>query len=271
MTRVKVCGLTRAGDVDVAVGLGAWAVGVVLSASPRRVASAAAARLLAAVPASVLTVGVFTTEAASEIAAAAALAGVRAVQLSAGADGPGVAAVRAALRARGATLATIIAAADTIDAELADYVLLDSRLGGGPHAGDAPASDASAGDERVNDASAGYARTDDARARREPERGGRLQSGRRPAAAATAPIYGGTGRVLDWQTVRVPAKQSVMLAGGITADNVGAAIAAVRPFAVDVSSGVELAPGKKDARLLERLFAAVRAADDADKTGHDQR
>lgn len=224
MTRVKVCGLTRAGDVDVAVGLGAWAVGVVLSASPRRIASAAAARLLAAVPASVLTVGVFTTEAASEIAAAAALAGVRAVQLSAGADGPGVAAVRAALRARGATLATIIAAADTTDAELADYVLLDSRLGGGG-----------------------------------------------PAAAATAPVYGGTGRALDWQTVRLPANQPVMLAGGITADNVGAAIAAVRPFAVDVSSGVELAPGKKDARLLARLFAAVRAADDADKTWHDQR
>jgi phosphoribosylanthranilate isomerase len=77
--------------------------------------------------------------------------------------------------------------------------------------------------------------------------------------------------VLDWQTVRVPTGQPVMLAGGITADNVGVAIAAVRPFAVDVSSGVELAPGKKDARLLQRLFAAVHAADDAGKRQRDQR
>jgi phosphoribosylanthranilate isomerase len=49
------------------------------------------------------------------------------------------------------------------------------------------------------------------------------------------------------------------LAGGLTAENVGAAIASVRPFIVDVSSGVEAKPGTKDPTRLRAFFAAVRA------------
>jgi phosphoribosylanthranilate isomerase len=127
-TRVKVCGLTRAEDVRRAVALGAWACGFVLTASPRRVAPHWAAQL-AAVAGGALTVGVFTTEAAPDIAAAAAAAGVAAIQLSAGADGPSVSAVRVAAATRGLR-PLVIAAAGAGDAAEADYVLLDGRVPG---------------------------------------------------------------------------------------------------------------------------------------------
>lgn len=72
--------------------------------------------------------------------------------------------------------------------------------------------------------------------------------------------YGGTGRTVDW-TAAAPvarARRSI-LSGGLTPDNVAGAIDAVRPYGVDVSSGVEAAPGKKDPDRLRRFFAAVRS------------
>jgi phosphoribosylanthranilate isomerase len=73
--------------------------------------------------------------------------------------------------------------------------------------------------------------------------------------------FGGSGRAFDWR--RVPARRGkpLTLAGGLDADNVAAAIAAVRPEAVDVASGVEDAPGIKSAVRINRFVAAVRAAD----------
>ena len=53
-----------------------------------------------------------------------------------------------------------------------------------------------------------------------------------------------------------------MLSGGLNAENVGEAIAAVRPYAVDSASGTEAAPGRKDPARLEAFFGAVAAADD---------
>ncbi|HEX8070815.1 MAG TPA: phosphoribosylanthranilate isomerase [Pyrinomonadaceae bacterium] len=75
--------------------------------------------------------------------------------------------------------------------------------------------------------------------------------------------HGGTGHVFDWTLARRTRElvARLYLAGGLTAENVAAAVAAVRPFAVDVCSGVEAAPGRKDAARLRAFCAAVRAAD----------
>jgi len=74
---------------------------------------------------------------------------------------------------------------------------------------------------------------------------------------------GGTGRTIDWTAAAdLAARRRVLLAGGLTPDNVADAIARVRPFGIDVSSGVERAPGIKDHQRLRALFEAVHA------TGH---
>lgn len=74
-------------------------------------------------------------------------------------------------------------------------------------------------------------------------------------------VPGGTGKSFDWQLARKKLSLPVVLAGGLTPENVGAAIALLQPSAVDVSGGVERAPGVKDATKLAEFIAAVRAAD----------
>lgn len=73
---------------------------------------------------------------------------------------------------------------------------------------------------------------------------------------------GGTGQTFNWdlacEAVRLGGR--VILAGGLTPDNVGRAVAAVRPYAVDVSSGVEAAPGRKDPARMPQFVAAARGA-----------
>jgi phosphoribosylanthranilate isomerase len=72
---------------------------------------------------------------------------------------------------------------------------------------------------------------------------------------------GGTGRTIDWTTAAaVAVRRQMILSGGLNAGNVRDAIAKVRPHMVDVSSGVESAPGQKDPVKLEAFFAAVAAA-----------
>ena len=70
---------------------------------------------------------------------------------------------------------------------------------------------------------------------------------------------GGTGETFDWALAREARKFGpIILAGGLNPENVAQAIAAAQPQAVDVASGVESAPGKKDPEKLKRFFAAVR-------------
>lgn len=72
---------------------------------------------------------------------------------------------------------------------------------------------------------------------------------------------GGTGETFAWELAREhPRDRPLILSGGLTPENVGEAIAAVHPFAVDVASGVEAAPGVKDHAKMAAFAAAVRAA-----------
>ena len=69
---------------------------------------------------------------------------------------------------------------------------------------------------------------------------------------------GGTGRTFDWSLLAsYPRTKPFFLAGGITPENVEEAIAATQPFAIDVASGVECAPGIKDPDKLKRLFERI--------------
>jgi phosphoribosylanthranilate isomerase len=71
--------------------------------------------------------------------------------------------------------------------------------------------------------------------------------------------YGGTGATFNWELAAAIARQrSVILAGGLTAENVAAAVRAVGPYAVDVSSGVECAPGRKDHEQVAAFIAAAK-------------
>jgi phosphoribosylanthranilate isomerase len=75
---------------------------------------------------------------------------------------------------------------------------------------------------------------------------------------------GGSGETFEWEHARAHrGRVPVILSGGMTPANVGQAIAVVRPFAVDVASGVEASPGRKDPAKLEAFAAAVRATEPA--------
>jgi phosphoribosylanthranilate isomerase len=80
-----------------------------------------------------------------------------------------------------------------------------------------------------------------------------------PAAPTAATAYGGTGRAWDYGAAAgaLAAGRRVFLAGGLGPDNVRRVVATLRPFAVDVCSRVETAPGRKDPRLLRQLFEEV--------------
>jgi len=73
-------------------------------------------------------------------------------------------------------------------------------------------------------------------------------------------LYGGSGQLADWSlAAKLAARYRLLLAGGLTPDNVAAAIRAVRPWGVDVASGVEAAPGKKDPAKLRNFIQAAKS------------
>jgi phosphoribosylanthranilate isomerase len=81
--------------------------------------------------------------------------------------------------------------------------------------------------------------------------------------ARTPDAYGGTGRRLDWKALAAAElpRERLVLAGGLLPSNVDGAIKLVRPYAVDVSSGIERTPGIKDPRLMRAFFGVVAGAD----------
>jgi phosphoribosylanthranilate isomerase len=200
--RVKVCGITRREDAELAVRLGAAAIGFVFwPSSPRVIAPEAARAIGAGLPSLVVRVGVFVNAPVAEVARVAREAGLDAVQLHGDEDVSQYASVPARV---------IKAVTAESDADVASALALP------PHV--TPLVDA-----------------------HDPE------------------LRGGTGRRARWTgAAAIASQRGVILAGGLVAGNVADAIAAVRPWALDVSSGVEDAPGIKSAERLEAFFAAVR-------------
>ena len=207
MTRVKVCGITRLEDAELAIEHGAWALGFILwPPSKRHVDPAVAAGITRQVRRKVETVGVFVNQPLDEIANAVDFLGLSHVQLH-GDEGPSFCSVVAQRTGAKVIKALRIGhAADIRDSERyhTDFHLLDTAKSG---------------------------------------------------------EYGGTGETWDWGLLRQRrAKVPLILSGGLNADNVADAIATVKPWGVDVASGVEASPGIKDPAKLEAFFAAVQSA-----------
>jgi phosphoribosylanthranilate isomerase len=89
----------------------------------------------------------------------------------------------------------------------------------------------------------------------------RWPAGRYVMDAATPGKYGGSGEQTDWPSARTFAQRHpAMLAGGLTPDSVAEAVARVHPLGVDVSSGVEAGPGRKDARKVAEFIRSAKQA-----------
>jgi phosphoribosylanthranilate isomerase len=207
VTKVKVCGITELEDARLAVGLGAWAIGLILWAdSPRAASREAAEEIGAALRRQLEVVGVFVNAPLDEVALAADRFGLTMLQLH-GDEGPAY--CREAARRTGAKVmkaARVKDAASVRDlgAFRTDFHLLDAHA---------------------------------------PER------------------PGGTGVSFDWDLAKAHSGDvPLVLSGGLTPDNVGEAVRAVGPFAVDTASGTESAPGRKDPAKLQAFFRAVEAA-----------
>ena len=204
MPRVKICGITRLEDAELAVALGAWAIGFILWPGSRRACDpAVAAGIARAVRRRVELVGVFVNAPLDDIARAVDAIGLTHVQLH-GDEGPAF--CNAAAQRTGARVIKALRIGSGADIRAAERYHTDLHL---------------------------------------------LDSSVRGAR-------GGTGRTWDWELAaqrrsRVP----VVLSGGLDAGNVAAGIAAVRPWAVDVASGVEAAPGVKDPAKVEAFLAAA--------------
>jgi len=198
---VKICGLTRAQDAELAAGLGASALGFVFwPNSPRYVTAEVAKGIAANVPEHVLKVGVFVDQAVEEVARIMDDVGFDVAQLH-GHETP-----EYCRQLANRTVFKAIGVPDNgsthIDDFDADVVLLVDA--------------------------------------HDPAR------------------FGGTGKTVNWDSAReIAVRRRTILAGGLNAANVKLAVRSVRPYGVDVSSGVESAPGVKDPNRLRTFFEAL--------------
>lgn len=206
MTRIKICGLTRGEDVDMAVAAGADAIGFVFyPPSPRYVAPEVAAALVARLPPFVTAVGLFVNPAPKEVEAVLERVPLGLLQF----HGEETEALCRSFYRPYLKAARVRPELDLVQYAAAypsaQGILLDAFVQG----------------------------------------------------------YGGGGKTFDWTLVPAQLGKPLVLSGGLDPDNVGQALARLKPQAVDVSSGVEQAKGIKDRTKIQAFVAAVRAADRA--------
>jgi phosphoribosylanthranilate isomerase len=163
------------------------------------------------------------------------------------------------LQEQGVRITTVGVFVNTPPREIAS-VLDDCGLDLAQLSGDEPSEDLQALGERAFKA----LRPGEARDLREALH--QYQSRKNPPAclvdAYQAGQYGGTGQTADWRLARrLSREQPILLAGGLTPANVGQAIAQVQPWGVDVASGVEMSPGRKDAQKIRAIIHAARQQD----------
>jgi len=225
---VKICGVTTPADARLVTQSGADAIGLnFVPGSPRRLEPAAARAVAEAVPTGVVRVGVFAGAGADAIRSIAAAVGLDAVQLHGRVEGPldvDPPALCAALRGLPVIRAVRLEAGSSDPLAAARRWLAEAVTFG--RAVDLVLVDAAV-----------------------------------PAAGGAGGL-GGTGAVVDWASLAAarPLGVPVVLAGGLGPDNVAAAIRATGVEAVDVASGVESAPGRKDPVRVAAFVAAARRA-----------
>jgi phosphoribosylanthranilate isomerase len=219
---IKICANTNLEDALLAVELGVEAVGFVFAPSKRQVTAEQVAEITRMLPEGISKVGVFTSTNAEEILHAAKTAGLTAVQLHSAFDPKLVDAIDAG---SGSVLHVLQVVDVPVGMDLDELRVLLTAVLSHPYVLVA-----------LLDASHGG-------------------------------VSGGTGKSFDWERTAAVVREvheatggRVIVAGGLNPENVGAAIAAFQPWGVDVASGVEAAPGKKDPERLRGFVAAARAA-----------
>jgi phosphoribosylanthranilate isomerase len=202
VTKIKICGNTRADDVELAVELGANLLGFIFTRSKRQVRADEIKDVIAQVPAGVERVGVFIDEPTEQIAEVAQACGLTAIQ--------------------------VYRPLTEMDRALGLLLLPAFRVQDGEDLTSIP-----------------------------------IEVGDHPLFDTWAPdSIGGTGRVWSWPQARaVAGTYPVVVSGGLTPDNVDRAVRELHPWAVDVCSGVEAEPGRKDHAKLRAFVEAVRRVD----------
>jgi phosphoribosylanthranilate isomerase len=211
---VKICGITRPQDAELAVGLGASALGFVFwPGSPRHLNPQSAQPIVANVPDSVLKVGVFVDQPVEEVARIMDEVGLGVAQLH-GHESPDY------CRQLTARLSTVSRPTPAPTRSVIKAIGVKDN-----------------GSVNVEDFDPDILLLVDAY---DPAK------------------MGGTGKTVNWESARqIAATRRTILAGGLNAANVTIAVRLVRPFGVDVSSGVESAPGVKDPIRMRAFFEAL--------------
>lgn len=249
---VKICANTSLEDALLAVEAGADAVGFVFAPSPRRVTPAQVAEIVPLLPANLEKIGVFVDASFDEIASTVEVCGLTGVQLHFDA----APALAAKLRGRfGAQLRILrvvhFGAPQTQEPSLvAGHHLPGSPATASGHWGGFSCA------ESVGETAGVLASEADL---------GEFDADAILVDSCTATAVGGTGKAFDWTAASKTLfqngnPQKLIAAGGLTPESVGEAIAILQPWGVDVVSGVEAAPGRKDPAKVRAFVANARKA-----------